>query len=122
AWLGGGDESMGIGLVPEKVARLNMTPADVIAAGREQNVQVAAGRLGQAPAPPGQAYQLTLKTLGRLTEEEQFQNIVVKVGDNGEVVYLKDVVSTDPKKDNKPYVEMGAKNYDVDSYLDRDES
>src|SRR5947207_11872507 len=77
-FLGPRDYSMRIWLDPEKVARLNMTPADVIAAVREQNVQVAAGRLGQAPAPRGQAYQLTLKTLGRLTEEKDFLNIVVK--------------------------------------------
>src|SRR5436190_20403447 len=83
-FLGPRDYSMRIWLDPEKLARLSMTPADVIAAVREQNVQVAAGRLGQAPAPPGQTYQLTLKTLGRLTEEEEVQNIVVKVGDNGE--------------------------------------
>src|SRR5262249_5525292 len=89
-FLGPRDYSMRIWLDPEKVARLNMTPADVINAVREQNVQVAAGRLGQAPAPPGQSFQLTVKTLGRLTDVEQFKDIVVKVGQQGEVVYLKD--------------------------------
>src|SRR5262249_37674266 len=95
-FLGPRDYSMRIWLDPEKLARLNMTPADVIAAVKEQNVQVAAGRLGQAPTPPGQSFQLTVKTLGRLTEAEEFGNIVVKVGQQGEVVYLKDVVTTDP--------------------------
>src|SRR5438270_4198558 len=120
-FLGPRDYSMRIWLDPEKLARLNMTPNDVINAVREQNVQVAAGRLGQAPAPKGQSFQLTVKTLGRLTEEDEFRNIVVKVGEQGEVVYLKDVVTTDPKT-KKPYVELGAKNYDVGSYLDRNES
>jgi multidrug efflux pump len=120
-FLGPRDYSMRIWLDPEKLARLNMTPADVIAAVKEQNTQVAAGRLGQAPAPPGQSFQLTVKTLGRLTDVDEFRKIVVKVGEQGEVVYLKDVVSIDPKT-KEPYVELGAKNYDVGSYLDRDES
>jgi multidrug efflux pump subunit AcrB len=120
-FLGPRDYSMRIWLDPDKLARLNLTPADVISAVQEQNVQVAAGRLGQAPAPPGQSFQLTVKTLGRLTDEEEFRNIVVKVGKQGEVVYLKDLVTLDLKT-NKPYVELGAKNYDVDSYLDRDGS
>src|SRR5262245_10802158 len=120
-FLGPRDYSMRIWLAPEKLARLNMTPADVIAAVREQNVQVAARRLAQAPGPPGLAFQLTVKTLGRLAEEEEFRDIVVKVGEQGEVVYLKDVVTIDPAT-KKPYVELGAKNYDVSSYLDKDES
>src|SRR5262249_61665277 len=85
-FLGPRDYSMRIWLDPEKLARLNMTPADVINAVREQNVQVAAGRLGQAPTPPGQSFQLTVKTLGRLTNEDEFRDIVVKVGDKGEDV------------------------------------
>ena len=124
-FLGPRDYSMRIWLDPEKVARLNMTPSDVIAAVREQNVQVAAGRLGQAPTPPGQSFQLTVKTLGRLTDEEEFKNIVIKVGKEGEVVYLRDVVSTGPVDTNgrdTTGVELGAKNYDVGSYLDKDES
>ncbi len=126
-FLGPRDYSMRIWLDPEKLARLNMTPADVIAAVKEQNVQVAAGRLGQAPTPAGQSFQLTVKTLGRLTEADEFKNIVVKVGSDGEVVYLKDVASVDPEKAKKgtedpTQIELGAKNYDVGSYLDRDES
>src|SRR5437763_4458430 len=95
-FLGPRDYSMRIWLDPEKLARLNMTPADVIAAVREQNVPVAAGRLGQAPTPPGQGFQLTVKTLGRLTDADEIKKIVVKVGQDGEVVYLRDVVSTGP--------------------------
>src|SRR5438270_7485496 len=120
-FLGPRDYSMRVWLDPDKLARLNMTPADVIAAVKEQNVQVAAGRLGQAPTPPGQGFQLTVKTLGRLTEEDQFKKIIVKQGENGEVVYLKDVASADPAKkapEDPTRVELGAKNYDVGSYLD----
>ena len=53
---------------------------------------------------------------------QEIENIVVKVGEQGEVVYLKDVVTLDPKNENKPNVELGAKNYDVSSYLDKNES
>jgi multidrug efflux pump len=123
-FLGPRDYSMRIWLDPDKLARLNMTPSDVINAVREQNMQVAAGRLGQAPTPPGQSFQLTVNTLGRLTSEDEFKNIVVKVGEKGEVVYLKDVVSIGPedKKGIASGVELGAKNYDVGSYLDKSES
>jgi multidrug efflux pump len=124
-FLGPRDYSMRIWLDPEKVARLNMTPADVIAAVREQNVQVAAGRLGQAPAPVGQGFQLTVTTQGRLVDEDEFKNVVIKVGDKGEVVYLKDVISVGPPDKtgrSTTGVELGAKNYDVGSYLDLDES
>ncbi len=124
-FLGPRDYSMRIWLDPEKLARLNMTPSDIITAVREQNVQVAAGRLGQAPAPKGQSFQLTVKTLGRLTDEEEFKSIVVKVGKSGEVVYLKDVISAGPADKSgrsTTGVELGAKNYDVGSYLDKDES
>src|SRR5262249_45703542 len=95
-FLGPRDYSMRIWLDPEKLARLNRTPSDVISAIQEQNVQGAAGRLGQAPAPPGQGFQLTITTLGRLTDEAEFANIIVRTGEHGEVVYLKDVVSAGP--------------------------
>jgi multidrug efflux pump len=124
-FLGPRDYSMRSWLDPEKVARLNMTPSDVISAIQEQNVQVAAGRLGQAPAPPGQSFQLTVKTLGRLTDESEFKDIVIRTGEKGEVVYLKDVISGGPTEGNDkvpPGVELGAKNYDVSSYLDKDEA
>ncbi len=78
---------MRIWLDPEKLASRNMTAGDVIRAIREQNVQVAAGRLGQPPAPSGQNFQLTLNTLGRLESEEQFRNIVVKT-DEGSVRHI----------------------------------
>jgi multidrug efflux pump len=117
-FLGPRDYSMRIWLDPQKLAARNMTAGDVTRAIREQNVQVAAGRLGQPPTPAGQNFQLTLNTLGRLETEDQFRAIVVKTDEDGSATYLRDVVS-----DNRPGfrgVELGAKNYDVNSYLDGD--
>src|SRR5215470_9398495 len=79
---------------------------------QEQNVQVAAGRIGQPPAPAGIDFQYTVNTLGRLLDPEQFSAIVVKTGERGEITLLSDVGR----------VELGAKNYDVGSYLDGQES
>jgi len=107
-FLGARDYSMRIWLDPEKLASQNMTASDVTKALREQNVQVAAGRLGQPPTPEGQAFQLTISTLGRLLEPEQFGDIIVKTGEQGQVTRIRDVGRT----------ELGAKNYDVNSYLD----
>src|SRR6516162_6279764 len=117
-FLGPRDYSMRIWLDPQKLAARNMTAGDVIRALREQNVQVAAGRLGQPPAPAGQDFQLTLNTLGRLESEEQFRNIVVKTAADGSATYLRDVVADD--RQGQKGVELGAKNYDVNSYLDGD--
>jgi multidrug efflux pump len=124
AFLGPRDYSMRIWLDPERMASLQMTASDVIGAIKEQNVQVAAGRLGQPPVPAGAAvpFQLPINAQGRLTSEAQFEDIIVKQGKKGEIVYLKDV--TRPKKYDKDGrviqkgVELGAKNYDVNSYLD----
>jgi multidrug efflux pump len=115
-FLGPRDYSMRIWLDPQKLAARNMTAGDVIRAIREQNVQVAAGRLGQPPTPTGQDFQLTLNTLGRLEGEEQFRAIVVKTDTDGSATYLRDVVSDD--RSGQKGVELGAKNYDVNSYLD----
>jgi multidrug efflux pump len=117
-FLGPRDYSMRIWLDPQKLAARNMTAGDVIRALREQNVQVAAGRLGQPPTPSGQNFQLTLNTLGRLDSEQQFRDIVVKTAQDGSATYLRDVVSDDRK--GQKGVELGAKNYDVNSYLDGD--
>src|SRR5438067_3006021 len=117
-FLGPRDYSMRIWLDPQKLAARNMTAGDVIRGIREQNVQVAAGRLGQPPAPAGQNFQLTLNTLGRLESEDQFRAIVVKTASDGSATYLRDVVADD--RPGQKGVEMGAKNYDVNSYLDGD--
>lgn len=120
-FLGPRDYSMRIWLDPTKLAARNLNASDVVNAVREQNVQVAAGRLGQPPTPPGQSFQLVLTTVGRLETVEQFRQIVVKTADDGSVVYLGDVVD-DSFSDEQRGVELGAKNYDVASFLDEQPS
>src|SRR5436309_5043936 len=117
-FLGPRDYSMRVWLDPQKLAARQMTAGDVLRGIKEQNVQVAAGRLGQPPTPAGQNFQLTLNTLGRLESDEQFANIAVKTDADGSTTYLRDVVSDD--RSGQKGVELGAKNYDVNSYLDGD--
>src|SRR2546422_4649528 len=93
--LGQQDYSMRIWLDPDKMQSRNLTVGDVIRVLREQNVQVAAGQIGQPPVPKGQEFQYTLSTLGRLVEAEQFADIILKTGAAGEVTYLKDVARTE---------------------------
>ena len=85
------DYSMRIWINPELLAARELTPADVVAALQEQNVQVAAGQVGQAPMPRGQAIQITFSTLGRLATPEQFEEVIVKKDDSGRVVRIKDI-------------------------------
>src|SRR5262249_21641786 len=94
SFLGPRDYIMRVWVGPNKLAARDMTASDVIRAIREQNVQVAAGRLGQPPVPQGARvpFQLPINTQGRLEDVEQFEKIIVKTGDKGEVVYLRDVV------------------------------
>src|SRR6516165_9614918 len=106
--LGQQDYSMRVWLDPNKLQSRNLTVNDVIRVLREQNVQVAAGQVGQPPVPKGQDFQYTLSTLGRLVESEQFADIVLNTGKDGEVTYLKDVSRT----------ELGARNQDTLSRLD----
>src|SRR6185436_19137490 len=87
--MGQQDYSMRIWLDPDKLQARGMTVGDVIRVLREQNVQVAAGRIGQPPVPAGQDFQLTLTTLGRLLEPEQFANIVLGSDSKGEITYLR---------------------------------
>src|SRR6266849_4894746 len=96
------DYSMRVWLNPDKLQSRNLTAGDVIRVLREQNVQVAAGQIGQPPVPRGQDFQYTLSTLGRLSEAEQFADIILQTGSDGEVTYLKDVGRT----------ELGARNQD----------
>ena len=81
--LGAGDYSMRVWLNPEKLKYLGLTTDDVANAISEQNVQVAAGIIGQPPAPKDQSFQYTVSVLGRLEDVEQFKNIIVKTGDDG---------------------------------------
>ena len=85
-----------------------MTAGDVVHALQEQNVQVAAGQIGQQPAATGVDFQYTLSTLGRLIEPEQFADIIIKSGSQGEITRLRDVGRVD----------LGAKNQDINSYFD----
>ena len=105
---GARDYSMRIWLDPNKISSRNLTAGDVIAAIREQNVQVAAGVFGQRPQASNSMFQLTARVQGRLTTEEQFGNIILKSGDNGEVTRLRDVAR----------IELGAQDYNMDSLLD----
>jgi multidrug efflux pump len=105
---GAREYSMRIWLDPDRLSARNLTPADVMRALREQNLQVAAGRIGQPPAPGGLDFQYAVITRGRLVDPSEFGAIVVKTGDNGSVTRLRDVGR----------IERGARNYDTDSYLD----
>ena len=108
AFLGQQDYSMRIWLDPEKLAARSLTTTDVISAVKEQNVQVAAGQIGQPPVPAGQDFQYTVSTLGRLSDPEQFADIIVKTGADGALTRLRDVAS----------VELGAKSRDQSCTLD----
>ena len=101
------DYSMRIWLDPPKLKSRNLTTEDVLAAIREQNVQVAAGQIGQPPAPPGQSFQYTVNVLGRLTDIEQFEEIIIKTGEGGRITRLKDIARID----------LGGKSYDLTSGL-----
>src|SRR2546430_2852116 len=94
------DYSMRVWLDPDKLQSRNLTAGDVIRVLREQNVQVAAGQIGQPPVPTGQHFQFTMSTLGRLIDAEQFADIILKTGADGEVTYLKDVSRTEPGGQN----------------------
>jgi multidrug efflux pump len=102
------DYSIRAWLDPDKLQSRNLAVGDVIKVLREQNVQVAAGQIGQPPVPQGQDLQYTLTTLGRLVEPEQFANIVLKTDSHGEATYLKDVSR----------VELGARSQDILVWLD----
>ena len=102
------DYSMRVWLDPDRLSARNLTAGDVVQALQEQNVQVAAGQIGQQPAAKGVAFQYTMTTLGRLTEPEQFADIIVKTGADGQVIRLGDVAR----------VELGAKNEDIAEYVD----
>ena len=103
---GEGEYAMRVWLDPARVAAMGLTASDVVAAIREQNVQVAAGSVGQQPNARS-AYQISVNALGRLTTVEQFGDIVVKAGADGQVVKLGDVAR----------IEMGADAYTMRSLL-----
>ncbi|EJM57684.1 hydrophobe/amphiphile efflux-1 (HAE1) family transporter [Pseudomonas sp. GM49] len=104
---GMGDYSLRVWLDPNKTASRNLTATDVVTAIREQNRQVAAGALGAPPAPNAQSFQLSVNTQGRLVSEEEFENIIIRSGDNGEITRLKDIAR----------VELGSSQYALRSLL-----
>lgn len=87
--------AMRIWLDPEKLAKLGMTPLDVLAEVQQQNVQTAGGQIGQSPTAPNQSYQLSVRTSGRLTSKAEFENIILKARNGGAFVRLKDVARVD---------------------------
>jgi hydrophobe/amphiphile efflux-1 (HAE1) family protein len=118
AFMGQRDYSMRVWLDPQKMASRGLTAEQVVNAISQQNVQVAAGQIGQQPAPAGQDFQLTITTVGRLAESDQFGDIIVKANQGGKegqaaaVVRLKDVAR----------VELGAQQYDQSCTLDGEPS
>src|SRR5512138_694340 len=88
---GGGDYAMRVWLDPSKVAARGLTATDVVNAIREQNVQVAAGVVGAPPMPLPVDYQLSVNARGRLIDEKEFGDIILKTGANGEITRLRDV-------------------------------
>ncbi len=113
-FLGERDYSMRAWLNPDRMAVLGITADVVLQALSQQNLQVAAGSIGQQPVPAGQSFQLIINTLGRLTDVDQFGNVIIKIGDdtkNGSVssvVRLRDIAR----------VELGAQQYDQSCALD----
>jgi HAE1 family hydrophobic/amphiphilic exporter-1 len=93
--------SMRVWLDPVRLAARRLTAGDVVNALREQNVNVAAGSVGDSPAREGQTYQISVRAAGRLSESREFENIIVQTGPDATLVRLRDIGT----------VELGAENY-----------
>src|ERR1700749_5127973 len=98
---GAGQYSMRVWLDPNKLQARGLMPQDVIQAIQQQSQQVTAGQVGAPPTPPGQSFQYTLNVNGRLDDTSQFEDIIVKTGNNGDVTRVRDV----------GHVELGAQTY-----------
>jgi HAE1 family hydrophobic/amphiphilic exporter-1 len=96
--------SMRLWLDPVRMASRGLTAGDVVNALQEQNVEVAAGQVGQPPAKPSQEYQISVRAIGRLSEASQFDNIILKTNNDGTLVRVKDVGRS----------ELGAEDYSSD--------
>lgn len=103
--------AMRVWIDPGRAAALNLTASDIVAALRAQNVQVAAGVLGQQPSPDS-AFQLNVETQGRFTDPEQFEDVVIRTDADGRQVRVRDVAR----------VEIGAQSYSTSAYLNDRES
>ncbi|MBL8817211.1 MAG: multidrug efflux RND transporter permease subunit [Planctomyces sp.] len=112
SFLGQRDYSMRVWLDPQRMAMRNINTQDVLRAIEQQNVQVAAGQIGQQPTTPGQVFQYTMTTLGRLSSEEQFGDMVLRSDNQGRMIRLRDVAR----------IELGAMNYDQVCTLDTNPS
>lgn len=106
--MGALDYGMRVWLDPDRMAALGFTTDDVVAAIREQNVNVAAGQIGGAPVPEGQQFQYTLTAQGRLSRVEEFERIVIRAGGGARVVYLSDIAR----------IELGSQTYSWFGELD----
>src|SRR5712691_9088974 len=104
---GSGDYAMRVWLNPDKIAARNLTASDVVSAIREQNVQVAAGAIGQQPVSRPVDFELQINAKGRLISTDEFDQIIVKTGPNGEKTLLKDVAR----------IELSAGSYSLRSLL-----
>ncbi|MFD3240319.1 efflux RND transporter permease subunit [Rahnella perminowiae] len=104
---GAGEYAMRVWLDPNKVAARGLTASDIVKAMQEQNVQVSAGQLGAEPMPKDSDYLLSINAQGRLKDEDEFGKIILKSGDNGEIVRLRDVAR----------IEMGSGSYALRSQL-----
>src|SRR6187401_3234495 len=105
---GGADYGMRIWLRPDKLAKLALTPSDVISAIKEQNLQAPAGRVGAAPSPKDQEFTYTVSAPGRLVNPEEFENIILRQTETGAQIRVKDVGRA----------ELGSQNYDSFGRLD----
>jgi hydrophobe/amphiphile efflux-1 (HAE1) family protein len=104
---GARDYAMRIWIDPAKAAARSLTAGEVVAALRAANLQVAAGAINQPPASSPGAFQLSVQTLGRLTDPEQFGNIVVRAEQGGGVIRIRDIAR----------VELGSQDYNINAYL-----
>ncbi len=107
-----GDYSLRIWLDPNKTASRNLTATDVVNAVREQNRQVAAGQLGAPPAPNATSFQMSINSQGRLVTEEEFENVIVRSGPDGEITRLKDIAR----------IELGSNQYALRALLNNQEA
>jgi multidrug efflux pump len=101
------DYSMRIWMQPDKLAKFNLTPTDVIAALSEQNNQFASGRFNQAPTTGKEAFTYSVTTQGRFVDPEEFEEIIIRINEDGSSLRLKDIAR----------VELGAESYDVTATL-----
>jgi multidrug efflux pump len=107
--IGSGDYAMRVWLDPNKLASRGLTSSDVVKAIREQNVQVSAGQLGAEPTPNSADFMVSINVRGRLRSEQEFGNIVVKSGSEGQITMLSDVAR----------IELGASDYTLRALVDK---